>query len=267
MIKILWRKMFKYKEGIELILSVAQLLLILIPILIVIIAFFRKEFISILVLFVYDNQQFIINSSILLLAIANLLFIIQMRKKMELGFADNFSKSNIIENWDYAGDWEVSNRTLIVTNSEQGGITRKGKGWENYIFCFETNIINKYSGWIIRADNANDYCMLQCSKTGITPHRRFIQYQKIKDSTGREIEVPVAMWVKGIEHKFSTPLQNWFRVAIKVKGASVTVFIEGALVFHRSNFTNFMNNPTGRVGFRCAGDEQAHFRNVYVQKI
>lgn len=75
----------------------------------------------------------------------------RLHRRFTINFTDNF-KHQLNEKWEYEGDWKIiEDGILAVRNSDVGGITNVGSGWENYDFEFETRIINKFSTWIIRA--------------------------------------------------------------------------------------------------------------------
>lgn len=211
-------------------------------------------------------------------------------------FKDDFSKGLI--NWEYGGEgWSTeyskdNGYELSVTNSYDGGLTRRGFTWSDYIFEFETKIISKYTGWIVRAIDRNNYFMIQVSEKKIRPHFRVKGYWIVDD-----YDLKLKNQVKDYE---------WFKVKIIVIGNTIDVYLgekeEHALhyfipdpgraivkkpvKFLKAEITNqegknqvsadefkeqeeglIFSFPNGRVGFRCSGDEHAHFRKVRVKPI
>jgi hypothetical protein len=79
-----------------------------------------------------------------------------------------------LDKWEYYGDWrtekENGENILIVTDSPIGGIAKPCQLWTDYVFEFETKIIQHNSSWIIRARDIFHYVMLQCRQTELYPH-------------------------------------------------------------------------------------------------
>jgi len=213
-----------------------------------------------------------IYSSFVLLALLYLyLTYFRLNRRLTIGFRDKF-KGNLDRNWEYRGEWTVQEKgTLCVRSADEGGITKVGALWENYDFSFRAKIINKKSGWIVRAQDINNYFMFQCEKDILTPHQRLAQpifQQKqnpqapgnpILELTGYNVGWRI---FPSISHNLH--LDDWFNVRIRVRGSSVEIYINSSMVFHSNNFITI---PMGRVGFRCWGDEESHFRNVRVELI
>ena len=59
---------------------------------------------------------------------------------------------------------EDEQNILIVTESDKGGIAKPCQTWTDYVFEFETKIVNKYTSWIVRAADIENYMMLQCGQ-------------------------------------------------------------------------------------------------------
>lgn len=207
--------------------------------------------------------------SVTLAIIMLILTTIRLQRRFSLGFKDKF-KGDLDKNWDYQGEWTKPYKgVLCVKGSDVGGITKTGSLWENYAFEFDTCIQKDCTSWIIRAQDLNNYYMFQCRKDIIRPHRRVTilkfkspEDQPSKDSEKKEIQViPEIGWQiwDGVPH--NKDLKGWFHVRIEVKGESVWIFINSELVLHLSSL---IKNPTGKVGFRNSGNEEAHFRNIQV---
>jgi hypothetical protein len=170
-----------------------------------------------------------------------------------------------LQHWDYKGAWTLNNNELLVTNSEFGGIAKPCGEWTDYIFEFETKILNKFSSWIVRAPNPKTYVMLQCQPHRLYPHFCLNEAWINLDWTNKNpIVLPVAI-----------PTDTWFGVRIKVKGFNldITIKIDGRDI-SIPIAQNLLRKPiapieysVGSIGFRGSGDEAALFRNITVQKI
>jgi hypothetical protein len=86
------------------------------------------------------------------------------QKPLEL-FVDNSTKP-IETLYDFQGDWYRNSNTLVVRDNDAGGLTKIGVNWDNYQFTFKTRIVKGASGWIVRANNLNDYYLIQINSLG-----------------------------------------------------------------------------------------------------
>ena len=162
-----------------------------------------------------------------------------------------------LSNWSFGNDqWSSDQDGLSVTRSFFGGICRIGSTWENYEFIFEFKIISKCAAWIVRATSREHYVMIQCSNRQIRPHILTVIKQP------NEPTKPKFRVVTEIDHRLS--LAEWNKVRTEVRGRSIKVWIGENLVWSDSELLK--DFPMGTVGFRCASDEHALFRNVRVAK-
>ena len=221
-----------------------------------------------------------------LIAITAMLITVLIRtsylyQRFERGFNDNF-KGNLDENWDYVGPWRivVEDRALLVTGSDEGGITKKGTYWENYTMTFKARIINGCLGVIIRAQDLNNYYMFQIWSDKIRPHRRVAVPVVIDDKDNKKqnsVGVPVIQAIHNAlvwQHDLNTPefssepitplLEDWFDVKIIVNGRSVGLYINSKLIYDRPTFLQI---PAGKVGFRNSINEEALVKNVKVRLV
>lgn len=175
---------------------------------------------------------------------------------------------------------------LSVTNSGGGGISNFGF-WDSYIFSFECKVINRNVGWIIRATDRENYAMIQLSLpnenkeyTSINPHF-LVQGRMLVIE--RRLQVSQSLTEQVLSHQ-------WLRVKIAIFGNTVDVFLNGERVLNyhipdplripkeqliagtspevkaRAGDTyEAFSFPSGRVGFRCWGEEHALIRNVKVE--
>lgn len=230
-----------------------------------------KEYIPQVSSFLAKNVLAIFFISVILALLYLYLTLLRLKRRITIGLRENF-KDDLKNNWSYKGDWSKPEKgVLCVRESEQGGITKVGALWENYEFSFQTKIVNKVTGWIVRAQDLNNYFMLQCSHDVITPHQRVSELvykskpgSKTPDKTLLEITGSNVGWrlLPAVPH--NKKLDDWFKVKIIARGSSVDILIDNQRVFHHENILAI---PVGKVGFRCSKDEEAHFRKVRVKLI
>lgn len=224
------------------------------------------------------------------LLIALFIFGLRLRKRLLVvagEFKDDFTEG--LYNWEFGGEgWKIEfdNGRLIlsVSESHDGGITKKGFSWSDYEFSFDTKVIRDTSGWLIRATNRSNYVMIQLNLKDLNkPTLRL--YYRYSD--------PTTPWVLFDEVDLGTEIRllEWVAVRIAVRGSTVDVFINGEHALHMFlpdpiRFEKVkkvlkedgktetvkegmvaLSYPGGRVGFRCDAQEHAHFRNVRVKPL
>jgi len=205
--------------------------------------------------------------TITLFILMTFLMVIRLQRRFSIGYKDKF-KGDLDSNWDYEGSWTRPDKgVLCVTDSHIGGITKVGSLWENYIFEFDTRIMNDCSSWIIRAKDLDNYYMFQCREDVIRPHRQFSGIKietKTENGAIRMVTKVEIGWeiLDGIPHR--KELRDWFHVRIEVRGESVWIYIDGSLVLDKQSY---IKNSTGKVGFRNSAHEKALFKNVKVTLI
>jgi hypothetical protein len=171
-----------------------------------------------------------------------------------------------LQNWEYEGAWAIENKNeLLVTNSEYGGVAWQCLNWKDYSFEFDTKICNKFTSWIVRAQNARTYVMLQCHPTRIYPHFCVNKHWTKIEWTGQNpLKLPITL-----------PIDTWFHVRIEVKNFDVTItFLIDGKDYSVPTIKDLLQPPIapieygiGSIGFRCSGDEAAFFRNISVHMI
>jgi hypothetical protein len=182
----------------------------------------------------------------------------------EKQFLENFDQG--LRFWQYDGIWGIQEeRTLAVTNSELGGIAKPCLLWKDYVCEFETKIGNKFTSWIVRAENTATYAMLQCQPTQIYPHFRVKgEWTRLDWTKQNPVTLPLTL-----------PINNWFRVRMEVRqfDIGISLIVDGR-TYGIPKMANLLAPPIapveykyGSVGFREAGDECAYFRRLSVKKI
>jgi hypothetical protein len=205
-------------------------------------------------------------------------------------FKDDFDKG--LKNWDFGNeDWKIEQEDglplLSIANSREGGITKKGFSWSDYIFTFQTKVIRRNSSWIVRAENRNKFLMIQLNMETPNQHklRLHLKVPGTKEPwyVVEEIDIEAQSFYK------------WITVKNVVLGNNVDVFLNNNHLAHfvipypikiptvelvkikRGGASNIedseihrniaaMNYSVGKVGFRSSNNhEHAHFRKVRVK--
>lgn len=237
---------------------------------------------------------------LVLLCVVFLLLFLTIRNYWYVGkvageFHDDFRRG--LSRWEYSGDWRIEDEdgkaVLSVANSDSGGFTKKGFNWSDYEFSFETKVIRLASGWIFRA-NRDNFFMVQLyveNTSKLRPHYH------VKEGTTIiwHPDDANAVDLSAIPLKNEIRLLQWIKVRITVEGNQVDIYLDGVHALHylmsrigtiiereftfvdKENGTEYkgiIKEPVilgdydlGRVGFRTAPDEHAHFRNIRVKPL
>lgn len=221
-------------------------------------------------LYLKNNLQSIwmwaITAAVLLLIIWTSL----LRRRFKGGFRDNF-KNSLQTNWDFKGNWRTEKGTLFVRGPDgNGGITKVGALWENYTFTFKACIIKDCLGVIIRAQDLDNYFMFQVRTDRIRSHRR-AAVPMVPDKTQQQpqeetpqmqpIQFKVGWQIFDPPTLLNRTLNTWFNCKITVHGESICIRINDDIVLKSESFLKI---PTGKVGFRNQGAEEAQVKNVKV---
>lgn len=194
---------------------------------------------------------------------------LRIRNRITVGFKDSF-KNPLNFNWDYIGNWKITaQHELFVTGSDEGGISKKGAFWENYTLTLDCKIVRDCIGIIIRVNDIQNYYMLQINKSKVRPHRR-ISFAVTDIPQGQSTQNRVVInrvevgWqvMDNIASDHGQKLDDWFKVKVVVKGQSIYLYINDQLAFTKESFLQI---PSGKIGFRNYGDEQALIKNVKVE--
>ncbi len=196
-------------------------------------------------------------------------------RQFKIRFVEKF-KGDPRQNWDFVGPWRIAEpNTLLVTGSDEGGLSKSGALWENYDVTLKAKIINQCLGIVLRGQDLNNYYMFQIQKTRIVPHRRvavplMTPIQAHEQQQNESLGAPVIQtglqvgWQVFHEHavNLSRSLDDWFRVRAEVRGESIRIYIDDGLVLQQESFLKI---PTGKIGFRNSVQEIALVRYVKVE--
>jgi len=209
----------------------------------------------------------------ILLAVLGISLAVQYRKinkQLSLGFEDKLD-APINKSWDFEGAWSITQEgDLYITNSERGGLSKKGAFWENYEFSFEANLLNDCLGVIVRAQDLNNYFMVQITADQIRPHLIKDEYMG-DDNPNQQERVYNSQTIKRMTYIFPDRIANhrqtlnkWFKCLVTVKGLAISMKIEDIPVF---NGEMLPLSPSGKVGFRNFNHEAALVKNIKVRLI
>lgn len=190
-----------------------------------------------------------------------------LHRRFTMGLKETF-KGDIAETFDFIGPWRKPEKgMLLVTGSDEGGISKFGAHWENYTLSCDVKILSSCLGVIVRALDLNNYHMLQLAPDQIVPHRR-ASIPVTGQSTGTPATGgapnPVSFligWQVGDAVPASIPEHEWFSLRVRVRGQSIWLYVDDELALHDSDMLEI---PVGKVGFRNWGNEQALVRNLRV---
>ncbi len=231
--------------------------------------------------------------AVLLLILA--VFYFRLRKRLNIvagEFRDDFASG--LHRWEFGGEgWKIEKEDekfmLSVSESPDGGITKRGFSWSDYEFNFDTKIINKNVGWIVRAESRNKYLMVQLNlEEPESPRLRF--HLRLPQSSRRKSEWIVTQ-VNKLEPEKPISPHDWINVRIVVLGSNIDVYLNNEHSVHYfvadpirweekfdwgitgapepeiGSYVATINYGAGKVGFRCSSGEHAHFRNVRVKPL
>lgn len=199
-----------------------------------------------------------------------------------VGLKDKFSDC-LTENWDYKGPWKILNGNSLIIKGlvsrnvyERDGIglTKKGTFWTNYELSFSAHIIHDCIGVIIRAQDMDNFYMVQIRKDSIIPHRRigipdFVKVEETdQDGNGDKFRIDkfkVGWQVfEDFKKKIEPTLEDWFSVKIKVHGEAIEVRINDVLILQEDAFLKI---SSGKIGFRNHYNEEAEVKHLKVKLI
>ena len=207
-------------------------------------------------------------------------------------FRDDFNKD--LGNWEFGGEgWKTekdeNKPVLSVSQSGDGGITKKGFSWCDYEFSFDCKIINKNVGWLIRAENRNKYLMVQLNMEDLT-NQKLRLHLRIPPNKSWSFSW-IVMQEDNVRLDKPLKLYDWINTKIVVLGSNIDIYLNNQHVAHyfiadpirwQEKFKNInegdmklsnddymasINYTSGKVGFRCDRDEHAHIRNVRVKPL
>lgn len=222
--------------------------------------------------FVRNNIQIIWMTTVSIIVLVLLVWNWRLRQRLFGGYRDDFKN---LDGWDFEGQGWRRKPDDVLSIKGSWGLTKVGSHWENYIVTFRTKIINKCLGVIIRARDSDNYYMFQIWTDKVRPHRRIIvpvvnimvpEGSEDESSQSPTIEYKSDWLLDNNNPEFKSipikpALDDWFDVKIVVKGQSINLFL-GRSFEHE--LPSILQIPTGKIGFRNAGNEEALVKNLKV---
>jgi hypothetical protein len=220
-----------------------------------------------------ENMIYVWLTILTILLFSSLFNLTQLNRRfLFYEFKDNFTN---LDHWDYKGEWRIPETgMLLVTGSDEGGITKVGSNWENYAIQFQARIMEDCLGVIVRAKDLYNYHMFQINTDKIRPHYKytstFSQLYKEKNEENGYAIISVYRWEhdgtskEPIYKALPIPheLKDWFSVKITVYGPSIKIFINNELILDQPSSLKI---SSGKIGFRNVTSEQALVRNLSVK--
>lgn len=161
------------------------------------------------------------------------------------------------------GSWSIQDGVLSAGGSrvnDGAGVLNRGSSWSDYTTTFRTRILHNQAGWMVRAQNSqNGYLFIldDSTDTGGAPN------------TLQKLDVHDGAYTNLGSVALPSPLTEgtWHTVATTVSGTSITILLDGQPIDHvdtSSLPSDAVAYPTGTIGFREFGDEEASFKDLTV---
>jgi len=146
-----------------------------------------------------------------------------------------------------SGPWNIIDG--VLNGSGGAGILRNGARWTNYTMTFDTQVVDKQAGWLVRASSsAAGYLFLLDDSSGSAGTGGTLHEIALGTKTTAVIaNVPLAR---------SITAGPWYRIKTVVSGADVTTSIDGQEVSQFSTDSLSNGAPvyrSGSVGFLLPG--------------
>ncbi len=192
-----------------------------------------------------------------------------LRQQQSARRAENVHESFIgpLDQWDAPATWEIIKDKDVSALRIQGlGFLKKGQQWDNYKVEFEIKINKESAGWVLRAQNSNNFYLfkLGSEKARAIPKNSLVKYIRLDaqylNSLKRE-DAPGAAGVTPLSIKVRN--KDYYKVTVTVRGNTITHQIDGIQVdaWNDDTFSH------GRFGFNASAIEQATVRNLVVEPL
>lgn len=174
---------------------------------------------------------------------------------------------NGLQLWDAPPTWEVIKDKDVSALKVQGlGFLKKGEQWDNYKVEFEVKINKESAGWVLRAQNSNNFYLfkLASERAKAIPRNSLVKYIRSDDkylNSLRREDAPGAAGVTPLAFKVRN--KDYYKVTLIVRGNTITHYVDGIQVDAWSDDT-FQH---GRFGFNASAIEQATVRNVSIEPL
>jgi alpha-L-rhamnosidase len=157
------------------------------------------------------------------------------------------------------GNWVVENTALDAAGGDVG-LLAQGGSWSAYTTTFSASIVNNQAGWVVRGQDPNDGYVFILDADNDTAGAA---------DTLQELDLHSGTFTSVGTTALTTDIApgGWHTVATTVSGTSITISLDGKQVasLDSSSFPSGTTAfPTGTIGFRENGAEEAQFRNLSV---
>ncbi|MFJ5269855.1 alpha-L-rhamnosidase C-terminal domain-containing protein [Streptomyces sp. NPDC088358] len=172
-------------------------------------------------------------------------------------------QTNLVPTNSLPGSWSVQDGAMDAGGSkinDGAGVLNRGSDWSDYTTTFRAKISHNQAGWMVRAQNSqNGYLFIldDSTDTGGAPNtlQKFNVHDGAYTSLG-SVALP-------------SPVNEgtWHTVATTVSGTSMTISLDGTQVDRADTSalpSGAVAYPTGTIGFREFGDEEAAFKDLTV---
>jgi hypothetical protein len=174
---------------------------------------------------------------------------------------------NGLELWDAPPTWEIIRDKEVNALRVQGlGLLKKGGQWENYKVEFEVKVNKESAGWVLRAQNSNNFYLfkLASEKAKAVPKNSLVKYIRSEDkylNTLKREDAPGAAGVTPLSFKVRN--RDYYRIMLTVRGNTITHYIDGVQVDTWTDETF----SQGRFGFNASAIEQATVRGLSIEPL
>ncbi len=154
--------------------------------------------------------------------------------------------------------WQITNGALEALPGENGLLAR-GALWSNYTMAFDTRVVNRDAGWVVRAASPSSGYLLFLQAPAKARGSRATLWE-VALGPGEFSKVGAAVLPEGFN------VDRWHHIVTVVSGATITTSIDGRRVaaFNLSSLPPATSvYPTGTVGFATIG-ATAMFRDLDV---
>ena len=191
-------------------------------------------------------------------------------KKQQMAHRPESVKESFIDglgSWDAPPTWELIKDKENSALRVQGlGFLKKGEQWDNYKIDFEVKINKESAGWVLRAQNSNNFYLfkLASEKAKAIPKNSLVKYIRADDKYLNSLKREDAPGAAGVTPlSFKVRSKDYYKVTVMVKGNTITHYVDGIQVdaWTDDTFTH------GRFGFNASAIEQATIRSVSVEPI
>jgi alpha-L-rhamnosidase len=157
---------------------------------------------------------------------------------------------NAVPTRSLPGSYRIENGTLSAwgsrgTGGADIGLFTPGTSWTDYTMSFDTNIVNQQAGWALRTRDPQNGLIFLLSGNQLRA------FNVVGNNYAQ---------IASVATPFAITPGTWYAISTSVVGSTATVKINGT----QAMSVAFSGLPSGSIGFRQWGAEEARFRNLQV---